>query len=549
MLKITDALSQSYGDMLENYDNEHFNIYDLPEEIKAQLPDLQDAPVGELFHTKVRRVEVHGLNLDEECKKDFARGKGIRLMSPDSYDKKNNKIYDGLQSTFFGSDYGDDNAFSECWSCSCGKYVGKMYAHQICEECGSEVEYSEVDLEKFGWVIIDGHKVINPLYYAKLDRLLGVMDGKERVLDGIIKVVREDDERRKRDKLESYDFKEKMKYDSNPFYRKGMMWLNDNIDDVLAYYKKKRSKKFESSFNELYSNMDKIFTSSIPIYSSVLRLETPGLKGEKFYKVKVNSIMGSIIKTANKVNEYYETIYDSDIIEVNKFLHQIQSDYNELFEEEFKTINSKNGIIQAKVISGRFNYTARTIIKAGSGTLHADEIVVPYIVFLDLFKLEIMNLLKKLKNITYAEAQTIFQLAHVHFNHDIYNIMLYLIHDPKCRGIAHVLINRNPSINHGSYVYVRIAHITPNIEDKTLTINTRIIKTMNADFDGDQINIYRIYGLDMMKAYAKNLNPRNKFYISSINGRINPDMMPMKNECVGFFQFNNFALTKNTNIY
>ncbi len=66
---------------------------------------------------------------------------------------------------------------------------------------------------------------------------------------------------------------------------------------------------------------------------------------------------------------------------------------------------------------------------------------------------------------------------------------------------------------------------------------------MGADFDGDQLNIFRIEGGELGNKFEMNMNPKYNLYISKTNGRVNPAMMPTKNETVGFFQFNNIGET------
>lgn len=57
--------------------------------------------------------------------------------------------------------------------------------------------------------------------------------------------------------------------------------------------------------------------------------------------------------------------------------------------------------------------------------------------------------------------------------------------------------------------------------------------------DGDQINVFRIIGLDMGKRFARNLDPRYNLYISRMDGRVNRGMLPMKDETSVFWAFNN----------
>ena len=125
-----------------------------------------------MFGTSIVNVQVEKLNLDLECIADLLNGTGIRLQSTESFHqkidkftKKTEKVWDGLQSEFFGTDFGDDAAFQERWSCKCKKYIGKMYKNKICENCGDPVEHVDIDLTKTGWIIIDNFKVIFFLYF------------------------------------------------------------------------------------------------------------------------------------------------------------------------------------------------------------------------------------------------------------------------------------------------------------------------------------------------------------------------------------------------
>ena len=65
----------------------------------------------------IEYASIEKIPLDLECWHDIATGNGIRLTSVESFDKKNQKIYNGLQSEFFGTDFSSDWAFKERYSC------------------------------------------------------------------------------------------------------------------------------------------------------------------------------------------------------------------------------------------------------------------------------------------------------------------------------------------------------------------------------------------------------------------------------------------------
>lgn len=98
---------------------------------------------------------------------------------------------------------------------------------------------------------------------------------------------------------------------------------------------------------------------------------------------------------------------------------------------------------------------------------------------------------------------------------------------------------RNSAINYGSFMMVTVRSVKHNFDDKAVTLSTAIISLLNADFDGDQINLFRIIGLDLGKRFARALNPRYNMYINRMNSRMDPKMLPIKDEIAAFWALNN----------
>lgn len=432
--------------------------------------------------TTVQKVFVETLNLDFECYYDMATQHGIRISNPEAYNAKKEKNWDGLQSEFWGTDFGDDNAFQERYACKCRKHIGKMYEGMICEQCGTKVEYIEADVTKTGWIILDrNRKVLSPIFSMKLQDALGKHDGNF-VLSRILEVefTSEAEDAAPRE----YNDKELAEIKAHPFIHKGMTWLVEHFDEVLDYYEKKKPNKAEL-FKEFRRERDKIFTSCIPVFSSILRIELPGAKDEKLFKMKTNTYYQSIIQTFNKVN-----VYDDEDAqnpkkqkEIDRQLAAAQDDINDLFLEIFKILDGKKGLIQSKVIGGRYNFCCRNIITPSSGMLRANEVELCYLSAMELFRYELTNYYAKMKGCTIVEADEAWKQAKMHFSETFYNIMEYMLkHDGE---YMRVLINRNPSINYGSFLCMKVAKVKPNIHDKTLTIPTPILVTMNADSKND----------------------------------------------------------------
>lgn len=396
-----------------------------------------------MYDTRIEKVNVECLDLDFERQYDFLNGKGIRIDSAEAYDQKKRKLWNGLQSEFFGTDFGDEYAFQERYTCRCGHYKSKHNRGKICEYCGTVVDYEEPDVTKTGWIILDyNRKLISPIFAMKLSAALGKIEGKP-ILDMILKSPYRS--RREAEEMDLSELREKelKLLKAHPFIGKGMTWLVENLDEVLDYYAKKKPNK-QAAFNELKENRSIIFTSGIPVFSSILRIELPGAKNEKLFKMKVNTYFQSIIQSTNKVNSY--TLEDSQnektATQIDILLASAQHEVEELFEAIFKIMDGKHGVIQSKVIGGRYDWCSRNIITPNSGDLRADEVEMPYIAMLELFRYEICNNYCKLMGVNMAKANQVWKQAKVAFNPTMYAIMENLV--TKERPFIRILLNRNP---------------------------------------------------------------------------------------------------------
>ena len=52
--------------------------------------------------------------------------------------------------------------------------------------------------------------------------------------------------------------------------------------------------------------------------------------------------------------------------------------------------------------------------------------------------------------------------------------------------------------------------------------------------DGDQCNLFRVFGLDLGKRFAEALDPVRNTYVSRTPGKINRKMLPVKDETAAF---------------
>lgn len=111
----------------------------------------------------------------------------------------------------------------------------------------------------------------------------------------------------------------------------------------------------------------------------------------------------------------------------------------EINDDTISSLSKKEGHIRGNILGSRFNYSSRNVIVPLSNC-KINEIKLPYIGFLELFKPELINLIIKAEGITINEAVDKWTKATISFSNKMYQFMRYLVENTK--GGLRVLINR-----------------------------------------------------------------------------------------------------------
>lgn len=462
------------------------------------------------------------INWSQEFIRDMKSGKGFIIKEKpfDSFNKSK-KNYDGSHSPRFGTTWEDENAFAERYRCKCGKMIGKIYEGEICPECHKPVEFVDTDLDVYGWyVLLHDFYLVQPAMYKKLESFIG-----EKVLSSIFNFKYE------MGRNGYFRKPEDIPKNASPWYGIGPYRFKKEFNDIMEYYKKQKKSK-RDLYDNIMQNYDKIFTKHIPVYSAILRPVFLTNEDYSYTKIdrKYNSLFANI-KTLNK-----EPMDILNIEKVNRNLCKAQEKINDIYDLLFDSINQKEGWIRDSILGGRVNFSARNVI-VPDATLKADELKLPYLTFLELFQEEIINLIVKMNNKSFSEATEEWHEAQTKFNPKVYEIMNYLIKNTK-QGLGMLTI-RNPTINFGSALYLKVAYVRPEYDNLTCGVPLQILVLMNADFDGDVINLISIKSNEFKKAFNRILNPRNSFFVDRNTGLFNDQCHLLKDQQIGLFQFNN----------
>jgi hypothetical protein len=245
------------------------------------------------------------------------------------------KEMDGIHSPRFGTDWLDDNAFADRYSCKCGHLIGRVFEGRKCSECGTKVKYVDSDLSIFAW--IDIHKpeyaIIHPLMYRKLDNYLGKVN-RVSVLPSIIEY-----------KLEMgldgyYEPPKDVDLSKNPYYGIGMYEFVKRFDEIMDFFKKKRKNK-QKQYDRIMMERDRIFVTKIPIYSAVLR--DVFFSNEEYSYTKVDKCFNALYGNVCHINAE-ETVGNYNIAKLNKNLFRAQRNLNSAWDLIFTSIHENEGL-------------------------------------------------------------------------------------------------------------------------------------------------------------------------------------------------------------
>ena len=467
------------------------------------------------FITKLERI-----NLDEEMQKDIASGKGFLIKEPQDI-RKTLKSDDSIYSRKFLATLQDPDAFMDRYSCTCGATKGRGKRNIICPTCGTKVKFVGDDFEIFGWIVLkDAYHIIHPNLYKSLAAYFSVT-----TLEAIIEPEIELDENGKPVSL--YDKRLTKKKTKRSFSRRktkvdhtfegiGMLEFYNRFDEILEYFHQKNKQKKIEYYNDIIENRDKIFTHSIPVYSTGLRpFKT---EGKRFTFEGTNAIFNIMAKLAANINKD-ELLIHRNAKYRNSLLWDLQERYNRLYVEIEAILANKKGSIRM-LIGGRCGFTSRLVIIPGP-ELEIDHCIMSYYSLVELLQQTIINILAKTYAMSYADAYMQWFKSQITVDERIAQIIQNLI---DTSGGIDVIVNRNPSIAYGSLMAMKCIGMS---YDYVLILPLSILSTMGADFDGDCLNILYIPNKAFWLEARKVFSPRNMM-ISNNDGRLNQSMNVFK---------------------
>lgn len=286
-------------------------------------------PYNDVFEYETMLTRI---DLDMERENDIKTGRGFIITSPRSI-KKDVKNQDGIFSSRYGNTLQDLNSFVDRYRCECGLTRGSIYHGMKCNSCGSIVKFVDDDMSIFGWIVLkEPYYVIHPNLYRSLEAFIGA-NRLDNILGPIIKVDKNGKE-----------VKRTLKKDEI-FAGIGLMEFKDRIDEVLDYYLGKYPAK-KNYYDDIKSNMNILFTHSIPVFTTLLRPIEHDSGSLKYEKTNENyNLLNKLVYECNNDGIYIFRKRKDKLTT----LYDIQFQLNAIYIELKEILSKKKGDIRSSL--------------------------------------------------------------------------------------------------------------------------------------------------------------------------------------------------------
>ena len=357
------------------------------------------------------------------------------------------------------------------YTCQCGVYYGVSRSGGTCEKCGIDIVKSDVRRKRFAKIILP-IPIVNPIFY---DLLLDV--GGNLLKSYLKQLMRNEKSVLYINENDEYIIGEDGKLPENVTEKWEKLEAIKELVENMA--KSNVENDPTSKWKIVNDNLDKLFIKSIIVLPPDLR---PAAKDIR----KTNN-------TVDKINRFYQQVLTKKesmrgtIIDITRdksvfysYFKQLQKDAIELYDYIIEKLSKKEGLIRGNILGKRIDFSGRAVI-IPDPSLTIDECYLPYLMFLELFKLNISKKLIELSRFKLLnDAIDFVDNCIILKDYSLFKICNELSVGEYC------ILNRQPSLHRLSMIGFKIK-LTP---DNVIKLHPLVCSGFNADFDGDQMAVY-----------------------------------------------------------
>jgi hypothetical protein len=82
-----------------------------------------------------------------------------------------------------------------------------------------------------------------------------------------------------------------------------------------------------------------------------------------------------------------------------------------------------------------------------------------------------------------------------------------------------------------------VVNVKEDYDDLSAGLPIQCLSSLNADFDGDTLNIVELLSKEFKKKYGQVLSPRTGFLLSKNDGRLNSNFSLLKDQIIALHEF------------
>lgn len=392
--------------------------------------------------------------------------------------------------------------------CGCGETTGAFNLHIACPKCGTTVEYpSDQNLEPLVWMRKpEGiNALLHPDIYGMLcDRFkIGGFD----LIRYLADVTYKSDSR----------IPPIVEYLQSCNIKRGYNFFVEHFDHILSILFNTKPFYKKDVIDPLYllvqQDRHKVFPNYLPLPNrSLLIVENTnmGIFIDSIITDAVDAIQ-TIVSIDNPMNNYSVREKENRVI---KSIVQL-----DLFYRKYKQNNlaGKEGVFRKQVYGSRAHWSGRAVVSSITDAHDLDEVQLPWSLGVGLFRTHLQSKLLMKRGMSYTESASFLNDFTQRYHPLLDELFQELINESPWRTILSerhgipCLFQRNPSLERASAQAMLITKVKTDLTDVTIGMSILSVKGLNADFDGDQLNLTLFLDNETAKA-MQNLAPHKSAF-------------------------------------
>lgn len=365
--------------------------------------------------------------------------------------------------------------------CGCKTYWGRSRIGDKCGTCDVDITYSNERRKRFAKIVLP-FPILNPIMYQLIIRA-----GKTKMRDMIENLFFNE-------KIYAYYFDEELAsyvlveriFKERESDEEELPTLPDDkpvfigVDGVydLVKFECDRKKDKDAMWKIVETHLSKFYMSNIiilpPEFRPVSKTKDAQMRDE------MNRYLTTILNFSILMkDDHLETAAVAGIREAT--FRNLQRHVTSLYDFIFKKLSKKTGLIRGSILGKRVDFSGRAVI-APEPSLRLNQCSIPYVLALELYKLELAN--KLLEKRTFKRYDS--AIDHIDSCIKIKDLSLLDVVKNCCEGTS-VILNRQPTLHRMGILSFDVLINTDNV----IKIHPMVCEPYNADFDGDQMAIYR----------------------------------------------------------